>query len=171
MIFLNSVKNKKGFSFLELIIYIAIFATFLMVVVSIFSIIVSSSAKEEARAEVKQNLRFALEKITDEIYAANDVTQPIADGTSGNVLALTVNGAPVQFSVSGGILQKTMGTTTENITSNKVIIDVSSDIFKRIGNVNAKPTIQIILKISYNDKGRPYYKFSQTIQTTVSLRK
>lgn len=168
---LNTIKNQKGFSFLELIIYIAIFAIFLMVIVNIFSIIVSSYAKEEARAEVRQNLRFAIEKITDEIHSASDITQPAADGASGNVLILTVNGMPAQFSISGGILQKTTGVITENITSDKVTIDISSDIFRRVGNANAKPAIQIILKISYNDEGKPYYKFSQTIQTTVSLRK
>ncbi len=168
---IKSLGNNRGFSFLELIIYIAIFATFLMVIVNIFSIIVSSSAKEEARAEVRQNLKFAIEKITDEVYAASDITQPAADGTSSNVLALTVNGTPAQFDVSGGILQKTKGAATENITSDKVTVDVSSDIFRRVGNTNAKPAIQIILTISYNDKGRPYYKFAQTVQTTISLRK
>lgn len=156
---------------MELIIYIAIFAIFLMVIVNIFSIIVLGSAKEEACAEVRQNLRFAIEKITDEMRSASDITQPATDGTSGNVLILTVNGTSTQFSISGGILQKTTGAITENITSDRVVVDVSSDIFSRVGNINAKPAIQIILTISYNDGGRPYYKFRETIQTTVSLRK
>lgn len=163
--------NNRGFSFMELIIYIAIFAIFLMVIVNIFSIIVSGSAKEEARVEVGQNLRFAVEKITDEMHSASDITQPAIDGTSGNVLILTVNGIPTQFDISDGTLQKTKGAIAENITSDKVVVDVSSDIFSRVGNINAKPAIQIILTISYNDRGRPYYKFRQTIQTTVSLRK
>lgn len=164
------IKNNRGFSLLELIIYMAILIGFLMAITNIFFVITASYAKEEARAEVQQNIRFAAEQIASEINSATAISEPVSAGDSGNVLTVTVEGSPTQFDVSGGVLRKTRGAVVENITSDKVIVDMSSDIFTRIENTNAKPTIQVILTMSYNDDGRENYKFSKTIQTAVFLR-
>lgn len=167
----NFIKNNRGFSLLELIIYIAILIGFLMAVTNIFFVIAASYAKEEARAEVQQNIRFAAEQITSEINSATAISEPVAAGDSGNVLEVTVEGLPTRFDVSDGVLRKTRGAVVENITSDKVVVSISPNIFTRIENANAKSTIQVILIISYNDEGREDYKFSKTIQTAALLKR
>ena len=170
---INKIKENKGSSLLELLIYIGILAGFLTVVTNLFFMISVNSAKEEARIEVQQNLQFAISQITNEVcFSENETTinSPIS-GVPENILNYTVNSVITEFRVIDGVLKKIedLGGPSENIkdlTNNNVIINTAeSKIFTRIGD-----TIQINLEISYNDNGRPSYKFSQKIQTTVSPR-
>ncbi len=170
---INKIKENKGSSLLELLIYIGILAGFLTVVTNLFFMISVNSAKEEARIEVQQNLQFAISQITNEICFGENATvinNPIS-GVPENILNYTVNSVITEFRVIDGVLKKIedLGGPSENtkdLTNNNVIINTAeSKIFTRIGD-----TIQINLEISYNDNGRPSYKFSQKIQTTVSPR-
>lgn len=157
---------------MELLIYIAILAGFLLVITNIFYSISAGSIREEVRAEVRQNLRFAAEKMTDEIRSSKEIISgTLVDGASGNTLDIRIaDGTTTRFSVSGGILKKTedLSLPSENvsdITTSKVTVDTADFVFSRTGN-----TIQINLKIDYNDNGRGDYKFSERVKTTVSLR-
>lgn len=170
-LYLNN-NNNRGFSLLELLIYMAILAGFLVVLVNLFFIISASSGREEARAEVQQNLRFASQQITADIRSATAITEPIA-GSGGNTLNITIGGAATVYSISAsGILQKTRGAVTENITTDKVSVAspaLAPFVFTR-DSLGLRPTVQIILEMSYNDNGRADFKFSDKVQTTVSLK-
>lgn len=164
--------NKNGFSLLELIIYIGILSGVMFMIVNLFVILSASSANDEARTEVQQNLQFAMQQIADEVRSGKEiVSATLPDGEKGNVLDIVAaDGTITRFSVLGGILQRTEdlglpGETSENITTDKVAISISPEIFYRIGD-----TIQIIMEISYNDNGRKDYIFSQKNQTAVSIR-
>lgn len=165
---LKTVKNNNGgFTLLELLIYMAILAGFLSVIVNMFYTISSSSAKEEVRFEVQQNLRFAIQQITDEARNSSSIISATED-----TLRLAVSGKITEFKVIGGVLRKTTdaggaGEKTESVTNDKVkvMVDIANPIFIKLGN-----TIQINLKIDYNDNGRGNYKFSDRAQTTVLLR-
>ena len=170
---INKIRGNKGFSLLELLIYIGILAGFLTVIANLFFMISVNSAKEEARIEVQQNLQFATSQITNEICSSDNPTtinNPISS-TPENVLNYTVNSIITEFRIVGGVLKKIEdlggpSENTKNITSDNVIINTTGPkIFTRVGD-----TIQINLEISYNDNGRPSYEFSQKIQTAVSPR-
>lgn len=166
---ISIVKNNKGFSLLELLIYMAILSSLLIIIVNLFFMISSNSAKEEARIEVQQNLQFAINEITNQMNNYNtdiSIITPVNSGDAGNALEITVDGLNIKYDVLSGALQKTIGASAENITSNNVIVDTTNPIFKRING-----TIQINLKMSYNDKGRPSYKYSNEIKTTISAKK
>ncbi len=165
--------NNRGFSLLELLIYMAILAGFLVVLANLFFMITASSGKEEARAEVQQNLRFAIQQITTDIRSATAITEPVIS-SGGNALNITVGGIATIYSISGnGILQKTRGAVTEDITTDRVAISSPSAapfVFTRVDNASAKPTVQIILEMSYNDNGKADFKFTDKVQTAVSLK-
>lgn len=168
----NLKNNQQGFSLLELLIYIAILSGFLLVITNLFFTVSTSSAREEARAEVRQNLRFASHRIANEVRSAREiVSATLPDGGAGNVLDVKiVDGTITRFNVSNGVLQRTQnfglpGETAESITTDNVAVSISPEIFNRIGS-----TIQINLKIDYNDNGREDYKFFESVKTTVSLR-
>ncbi len=171
MSFALQLKNNRGFSLLELLIYMAILAGFLVVLVNLFFMISASSSREEARAEVRQNLRFAAQQITTDIRSATAISAPIVGG-EGNALNITVGGEDIAYAISGGVLQRTRGAITENITTAKISVSNPSAapfIFTR-DNSGIRPTVQIILEMSYNDNGRADYKFSDKLQTTASLK-
>jgi prepilin-type N-terminal cleavage/methylation domain-containing protein len=167
---LSTVKNNKGFSLLELLIYMAILSSLLIIIVNLFFMISSNSAKEEAKIEVQQNLQFAVNEITNQMNNYNtdiSITTPMNSGDTGNMLKVSIDGENIKYDVSSGIFRKTIGISpAENVTSSDVIVDETNPIFTRI-----KDTIQVNLKISYNDKGRPSYKYSKEIKTTISIKK
>lgn len=156
------INKQSGFSLLELLIYIAILSSFLVVIVNLFFTVSTSSVREEVRTEVRHNLRFASEQITNEVRKATAIESV---SPSGDSLQITVDGAPTEFRVTGGVLQKIRGASQENITTGNVTVNTTDPIFTRIGN-----TIQINLKIDYNDNGKGDYKFFESVKTTASLR-
>lgn len=193
---LNSIKSHRGFSLLELLIYIAILSGFLVVIINIFFTVSMNSVREEVRAEVRQNLRFASDQITSLARSATSFcVDPnpdcsTASGSEGNILDIVANNLTERFRVADGVLQKIQsasgGTCSvsdgckadcaifdsdcaiENITTGNVTVFfpiVPPFIFTKIGN-----TIQINLKIDYNDNGRGDYKFFESVKTTASLR-
>ncbi|MBI5466118.1 MAG: prepilin-type N-terminal cleavage/methylation domain-containing protein [Candidatus Kerfeldbacteria bacterium] len=162
----------RGFSLLELIIYIAILAVLLMVIVGLASTSSQSSSAEEARAEVQQNLRFSLDTISSAVRRAASINTPTAGG-SGSALSLAMSDGsknPTVFDLSSQVLRITEGAgIAQALTNNRV--KVTSIGFQHLANASpAKPTIQITLTIAYNDLGRSVYQYSKTEQTTVSLR-
>lgn len=162
--------SEKGFSLIELIIYIAIFGVVIAVGTQLLDVSGRIRNQTEARYEVQQNIRFVIEKITENIRKASAIS-----GTyPGNTLTLTVSGQSVVFSLSSGVLTIQEGAgPVQNLTTSDVTVSAigGGNLFTKIDNPSpAKSTIQIKMKVDYNDLGSPDFIFGQEIQTTVSLR-
>jgi len=70
----QSVAVNKGFTLIELIIYIGIVATVLVLATGFAWNIIQGSVKTACYREVQQNARFAMEKITRAIRAGQNPT-------------------------------------------------------------------------------------------------
>mgnify|MGYP001570786998 FL=1 len=162
-------KFQKGFSLVELIMYLAIIGSLVGVVVGMFVSFNRLRVKSESQTELTQNARSAIERLRQEIVKATSVASPSA-GSTDVALQLNMSGGNLTcFQISSGILQMAEGAATcasyNPITSSKVSV-TNSDIFTRIDNTSAKSTIQIKLTFTYNNRT----EYSYTTQTTVGLR-
>lgn len=100
----------KGFTLIELIIYIAIVAVILVLASGFAWNIIQSDTKAACYREVQQNGRFAMEKITR---------------------ALRAGEAATIFSVSGGILyQNGVEMTTEQVSVSNLQFTLVSNTYK-----------------------------------------
>jgi len=91
--------NQKGFTFIELIIYIAIFAVISLVLTDFFITLAKVRAQTEARGEVRQNLARTMERLSQVIHSASGV-----NSASGNTLSLAMTDSaknPTIFTVTG----------------------------------------------------------------------
>lgn len=169
----SAVLQQKGFSLVELIIYISIFAVTLAVGYQLLSVVIRIRNQTESRYEVQQNIRFAVEKISEQIKKASAISAPVT-GIPANTLTLTVGANQVDFQIASGVLQMREGIASQwqNLTTDNVIASAPSGdyIFTKIDNSPAKSTVQIKLKIDYNDLSRPDFIYGTQMQTTVSLR-
>lgn len=160
--------SSKGFSLIELILYISIIGSLVGVVSAMFIGFSWLQTKAESQTELTQNARSAVERIRQEIVKASSVSAPIA-GVTDDILELSIGSNLTCFRLLGGILQMAEGavtcTTWSNITSSKVSI-TNSDLFKRIDNLNANSTIQISLTFIYNNRSQ----YTYSMKTTVGLR-
>lgn len=162
-------KSRRGIAILELLIYIAIFSGLVVTILDFSFLLSRGSAQAQTRDEVVANLQFAAARMSRDIRLASAVSVPSA-GSSGNVLTLTVAGNPVTYQVASGVLQR-IGTSTEAITSNNVIVATTSPIFTRIDQgAPAKSAITIDITMSYNNLDRPDWVYSEREVTTVGLR-
>ena len=90
----NSV--QQGFSLIELIVYIGIFTVVIAVGTQLLGVSGRIRNQTEARYEVQQNIRFAVEKISENIRKASAIS-----GTyPSNTLTLTISGQSVVFALS-----------------------------------------------------------------------
>jgi prepilin-type N-terminal cleavage/methylation domain-containing protein len=78
--------RKKGFSLLELLIYMALLAMILVAVAAIFLAVNSGRVRNEVQSEVNANLRFAVDKIGSDLRSATSITTPASGvGPSGSL--------------------------------------------------------------------------------------
>lgn len=161
---------KKGFTLIEVLIYITIIGAVVSGFIIFALSINSSRSKTYVIQEVQANARTALDLISQKIRLAEDVINP-TEGNSNNSLILDMpNSDPdLTFSVTDGILGVAEGAGDPTpITSNKV--NVSNLFFTNLAVSGERDNIRIEITVEYEGDGSKEYEHSQSLQTAVSLR-
>jgi type II secretory pathway pseudopilin PulG len=131
----HTVTSHRGFSILELLIYIAILSIVVIVLSAALISFVRAKARVEAIVEVDEALRFISEQVTRDIEGAQAISLP-AIGSGTSTLAFTHASSAAMYTLTNGVLYRTFGTTTETLSSERVVI--SSLIFERTENYEAQ---------------------------------
>lgn len=174
------MKHERGFSIIELIIYVAVLSVIAAVFVSSLSQISFGWTRSKVESEVQQNLRFAMENISQSARSASAITFPAA-GVSGTSTTMIVNGEAVQYftatTATSTILQKKVGASAaENITSDIVKVSyLNFKIFENnattTGNVvkATATTTQFSVKVEYNFDSAQF-SYSQSATSTERIK-
>ena len=171
---LNS-QFEDGFTFIELILYIALVSIFIGGAVLFAWDIIYGRVKSGVQQEVSQNLRLASKRIVYEIRNAsgiNSVTPSsislIMDDSSRNPTVFDLSNGRLRIGYgSGGGCSTTNPcplTSNEVSVANLVFVDLSTSGGE---SVNIQFTITIE---SNNPSGRQEWEKSQTYSTSVELR-
>ncbi len=166
---------KKGFTLIEVLIYITIIG----VVVSgfiVFALSINSSrSKTYVAQEVQANARTALDLISQKIRAATGVnvassTFDVDPGLLSLAMASsTQNPTIVDLNQDDGVLQITASTSNPvAITSDEV--KVTNLVFTNLTPSGERGNIRIEITVEYAGDGSKEYEYSQSLQTAVSLR-
>jgi type II secretory pathway pseudopilin PulG len=165
--------SRAGFSLLEILIYIAVIAVVTTAIGGVFLSVAGGQARADAMAEINSNLRFALDKINQDISAASAITTPASAGNTSATLALTSGANQITYCAVNSQLHRGTGGicdgNSEKITSGQVKVDNLS--FTRLENINdvlpkTAVSIQTVLTIGYNGANSTLI----TKQITSSLR-
>ncbi|MCC6323276.1 hypothetical protein IT400_00610 [Candidatus Nomurabacteria bacterium] len=148
------INLKSGYSIIEIIIYIAVFATVAVVVGNIFMALISSFNQTRTNHNILQNGNTVLERMSREIHKANNIrTATSTFGSSPGVLDLdsideSNNPRTVKFNVGNGAL---------NLYYNNTLV----------GNL-LSPNIKVISLIFYKTTttNGPSIKMEITLQDT-----
>lgn len=161
---------------LELLIYIAVLSGLVLVVGKTFISLNSGNSQSESQSEVNSNMRFALQKITQDMHDATSVTLPATANATSSSLSMVVSGSTVTYCVVSGLLMREpSGSCTGSspqVTGSKV--NISSITFTRLENTNSvlsKTVVSVstLINMSYNSTS-PNRQFSQSKQATIYLR-
>lgn len=167
-----SKKNTlKGFTLIELILYIGI-SSFILLAITLFAtLMVQGRIKSEVINEVEQQGYQTMQIITQAIRNAQNISSP----TSGSAQILSLNMSdgsvdPTQFTLQNGkIYIQEASNQAINLTNNQV--EAGSLNFTNLSRQNTPGIIHIEFTLSHiNPEGKNEYSFQKTFKSSASLR-
>jgi prepilin-type N-terminal cleavage/methylation domain-containing protein len=141
--------NKKGFSLIELIIYMGLLSMLLVILSQVFTSIIQSRLDSESTASIDQDANYLLSRFTYDISRAQGISEPQDYASNHNpstALTIAVGSDSYRYSVNAGNLQLTNALGTDILNSYNSTI--SNLLFTRIGN-GASPSNYDSIKINF----------------------
>lgn len=164
--------TNKGFTLVELLLYISLISIMLFVISDFFFLIIKSRVKNQVIAEVEQQAVQAAQMITQAGRNAENVTSP---GAGGNAAFLTLDMADISknstiFDLSGGVIRIKEGAGSPIPLTNSRVI--ASDLnFQNLSYAGTPGTIRVSFTLSHvNPENKNEYDYSRTFYASASLR-
>jgi type II secretory pathway component PulJ len=157
-------KYRKGFTIVELLIYMALLSGFLIVMTELFASIMDVKLESNAVSSVEQDGRYILTRLAYDIPRSSAITTPSTLGSTTGSLVMVISGVTYTYSVVNGNLEITNNLGTNNLNSSESIISNVS--FRKIGNAGGKETIKLnfdITSATVRNAGPEVRTFSTTI--------
>lgn len=174
----NVKMTRRGFTLLEVLVYIAILVIVVLVISSFLIWAIRANTRNRVMAETLDNARRAIEIITHEIKETESIYEPTStfDSHPGQLSLKTKGHLPtgenstyIDFYICDSYLcLKKESQDPISLTSGRV--EVKNLIFTKIisGEI---PSVQIDLRVDYkNATGRPEYQASVNLRSVASLR-
>lgn len=138
--------KQKGFTLIELVLYMGLMTILLSMMTSVFTTITDVQVESNATSSVDQDGRYILAKLLYDFQSSTPViiNTPATPGTSSTSMSLTLNNDVTNavYSVNGSnnlILTNSLGTNQLNSADTSV----ASFSARRIGNLSTSDTVEI----------------------------
>jgi len=164
----NSMEKNKGFTLVELLLYMGIFSIFLLITLQMFSSIFEIQLESEATSSAGTDGKFIVQRFTYDVTRASSISDPTIDGASTNSLTLVVNGQNLIYRLNSGDLileNETTGTVDQLNSSESTVSNLS---FIKLDGGD-KDTVQISFTLTSVVK-RIGGEEVRDFQTTVGIR-
>lgn len=161
------INSKKGYTLIELLIFMGMFSILLVVMTNVFSQIMDVRRESESVSSVEQDGNYILNRFIYDISRASGINIPNAIGLTDTVLDLTINSANYVYGLNNENLQLTANGQTYQMNGANTAI--SNLIFKRIGNDDNKDTIQLSYTVTSRIQQALGFE-TKNYQTTIGLR-
>ncbi|MFB6212810.1 MAG: type II secretion system protein [Candidatus Magasanikbacteria bacterium] len=168
---MNQTKNKKekGFSLVELLIYIAIFATSSVFLVSMLMIFTRINLRQNSVNEINQQISFVTNTV--QRLVQDSALIDIKKGQSTSTLVLRMSSSSlsktkVYLDEKDKIIYMEQGTSSP-VALTDTNVEVSDFSVTRYQNPGAHDTVQVYLTMRY-DTSNPRAKFRRTVRTAFS---
>lgn len=137
---------ERGMTLVELVLYMAILSTFLVVLTGMFVTLMDIKLRSDATSSVELDTRFITARLQYDIERADSITTPAVLGSQSDTLGFVVDGTSYTYSVQQGDVILNDGTGTYALNSSGS--EVRAVRFRRLGNSTAgRNTIQINLTV------------------------
>lgn len=160
-------KMRKGFTIVELLIYMGVVSALFLVMTELFATIFDVKTESEATSSVEYDGRFILSRLIYDVSRSSAITTPASYGGSGSTLVLTIGGVANTYAVSGGVLQLTNGSGTDRLNGSETTF--SNLVFQKVGSESADETVKISFTVSSVTQRNNGFE-TRNFQTTVGRR-
>jgi len=163
------MKNKtKGFTLLELSIYMGLLMIMLSVLTQIFFSILDAKADTQAVASTQQDGKFLISRFNYDIKRADSIATPQNAGEITSFLTLFIDGEQYDYSVIDGNLF--LNREGINYKVNGYNTEITQLNFQKIGINSESQTVKVTLEIKSRTAERGDSE-TEYLQTTIGLRK
>jgi len=132
---IHSLKNSKGFTLIEVAVYLGLFAIIMGGVFVVTYQLIEGNERTHARVLVQEEGNFIQRKLD---WALTGATQIIAPTSTGAVLTIEKDAATITFSESGGVLQMAEG-AADPVPLTTDWLTVSGVNFEQVPPAGAEP--------------------------------
>ena len=160
-------QNKKGFTMVELLLYMSLLTILLIVLTTLFVQILDVRLESEADSSTSSEGQFIMSRLAYDIGRADAVLIPTVLGDQTNSLQLTISGINYNYVINSNNLTLTDAIGTEKL--NTTDTRISNLTFTRLGNTSGKNTIRLQYAIT-SSVSRISGRQVENFQTTIGLR-
>lgn len=147
--------NKKGFTLVEFLLYISLFAIFFISLFSILHIFYNNQAKNNIRLEVEQQGQFISQIISQEIRNAQEIISPNNVSNQLSLLSFEASRSPLIISlVNEQIMYQEGVNQAINLSSQRV--KISDMLFENV-SVASVSAIRFSFTISLQDFSKDFF--------------
>ena len=164
-------KSAKGYTLIELLLYITILGIVLIIVIDLLFKSLEASVQFRERNELEANASLIFERIKYDIRSATSISVPTTLGETSNYLSLIRNGQTITYTKVSNSLNLSNGVSSDNLSSNAVIVENIT--FQKLGSKleeqGGKQTLKINLTLT-NPAQTKQGILSKSWTTTSGLR-
>jgi len=163
---------QKGFTFIELLLYVAISSVILLVISLFLHTLLESRIKNQIVAEVEQQGLQVMQMITQTARNAEAITSPALGASAASLIldVVTVASDPTIFDLSSGVIRITEGSGSAIPLTNSRIT-ASGVTFQNLSRSTTPGIVRIQFTLTHaNSSGRNEYNFNKTFYGSASLR-
>lgn len=161
------IKNQRGVTIVEMLVYIGLLAIILVILTDMFVGIVSMKLDLDALSYNEQDGRFIQARIQQDINNSQTITTPASNGTITSTLVIVKSGVTYTYFLDGDYLKLTNNNGTFKLNSSETKIENLS--FKRLGG-GRNDTLQIKYKVTSKTIRSGLRTQSINFQSTVGIR-
>ena len=102
------IKNvQKGFTLVELLVYMGLLSILLLILTQIFTTVLDMQLESESTSSVERDSRFIISILAYDIHRSTAITTPTSAGSTTNSLVLTIDGNTHTYALDGTNLEVT----------------------------------------------------------------
>ncbi len=166
-----NLKFQKGFTIVELLLYMGIFSILLVVLLDLLTAILGVHTESQSTSAVDQDGNYIMTKLTYDIHRSATIT-PSTLGSPSNSMEFTGTGFDETFSIDGSNnLIVTDNTVTPHVNYQLNGPNTTASIsFTPYGNTGGKASVKVALTLTSRITQKGGIVQSQAFSTTVGMR-
>ena len=167
---MKNLKSGKGFTFIELILYVAILTIILSALVPFAWSAIETGVKSAVQQEVNANARYISERIKYEIRNSIDINLPITATSISLVTSTPATNPTIIDLLAGNIRIKQGAATAVNLNSTNTVINSLTFTDYTSGNLKTKH-IQFTMTVAASfAAARQEYQDSVVVEGSAEVR-
>ena len=155
--------SLKAFTLIEVLIYMALFVGFLMILSALFISILDTQLTSSTTAQIDQDSWYVLRRMHYDFYRADSIELPVNNGEESNVLTLNIAGNQITYLLNNNKLSINENGITYSLLNQDT--NASNLSFKKLGNEDGSATITVYVQLKNLASAK-----TKTLNFTLGLR-